>query len=285
MSGWSTDNPLVGRFDDRTRGLIRELLTHALRRQRIRLVNRIGLDIPLQLGDSDHEPLEALQERMRQEEMRLMARIRLEPGGTRGLIALDMTLLFRLLGLLLGEDPWGEPTPADARPLTRADRRVGTHLLGDLVNGWNDVLPGGHRWILGEVTDDPRMDMGMHRAAGMLATTLEVGDPDSPMGRGLIAVPTALVPTLWPDARVAEQSTDAGVARVMPLHVTAVAELARLRMPLSKVRALEVGDTLSLGALRHIEVRVRGKGAFIGEAGSKDGTRCVRVLENVFEAA
>jgi flagellar motor switch/type III secretory pathway protein FliN len=288
MGASTDDNPLVGRFDDRTRGLLIELLGQAARRQRLRLVNRVGTDVPIRVGETRYEPLGRLQDRMREEQLRLLARIRLLPVGLPGLVALDLPLLYRITGLLLGEDPWAEPTPADPRPLTKADLRLGAHLVADLADGLSDVLPGdrAQRLVVDEVSDDPRLDVGLPLSSGMLGATLDFGDPESPMGLALVALPTAVVPALWPDVKPPDlPGREGGVDRVLPLRVEAVAELARLRLPLSKVRALEVGEVLELGALRHVEVRVRGRQALVGEAGSRDGIRCIRVIRNVHDAA
>ena len=65
--------------------------------------------------------------------------------------------------------------------------------------------------------------------------------------------------------------------RVLPINVEVVAELARLEVPLSRLQGLAIGDTLDLGRLSDVVLRVRGEPTLRGEPGTIDGVRCVRV--------
>jgi flagellar motor switch protein FliM len=278
-------NPLIGRFDNGTMSAVHDMLVVASRHQRVRLVNRVGRDMPIQVLDTSFIQLGALLDRLVEEQIRLLCRVRVTPSGIPILIGLDTTLLFRVVGLLLGESPFGEPSAVDKRPLTSTDLRLGRRVLEDFVEGMQNALPeqGKQRLVIEEVTDDPRIELGMPDSSGIFETRLTLGSNDNPFGTATLAVPTSLVPVLWPDQKSAtvESRAREGITRVLPLRLDAVAELGRVRMPLSKVRALEVGDTLDLGAIRQVEVTVRGKKTFIGEAGVIDGTRCVRILRRL----
>lgn len=280
----AADNPFFANVDGRATALIADLLGVAARYQRLVLVNLVGMDVPIGVQDTEALTLADLQDRVMEEQLRLLCKIRLDPAGLCGVFALDSTLLSRLMGLLLGEDPWGEPTPADPRPLTAADERIGRRILEALIDGLNRALPDGpHRFELLTVDDDPRLDIGLPFSTPMLQTVLDVGDPDSPMGMAMIAVPAAMAHALWPENPRRHGDNQAGVNRVLPLQVDAVAELARVKVPLSRLREFQVGDVIPLGAIRDIEVRVQGRKALVVEPGQRDGSRCVRVLRNVHQ--
>ena len=68
--------------------------------------------------------------------------------------------------------------------------------------------------------------------------------------------------------------------RVLPLPVTLVGELARVRMPLQAVRELREGSVIDLGYLREVQLSVAGHPT-LGDFGERDGYRCVRVTRQV----
>lgn len=281
------DNPLVGRFDSGSLALVEGMLRQAIRPIRIRLINSIGADIPLELGDCTFVQLQALHDRLLEEQVRLLCRVRMAPSNVPMLFGLDTTLLSRMIGMLMGEDPWAEPAPVDHRPLTGADIRLARRVLEDLVAGLEQGLPklAAQTLTIEEVTDEPRLDLGLPGSAGIFETSIAVGDPENPLGTAVLAMPTSVVPTFFPELSEtrAPGNKKAGVARVLPIQVDAVAELARVKVPLSRVHELTVGDTLPLGRIRQVNVRVRDKVALIAEPGVMDGSRCVRVLRNVHD--
>ena len=282
------DNPLVGRFDTGAVALVADVLRQALRPIRIRLVNRIGADVPMELVSCEFIQLGPLLERLYEEEVRLLARVRMSPAGLPILAGMDTPLLFRIMGMLMGESPWGEPAAVDHRPLTSTDVRVATRVLEDVVGGLEDGLPrtANQQLTLEKVSDDPRLDLGLSATAGMFDVKIQIGDAENPLGNVILGLPTSVVPRLFPDLpseRVDSAKAERQAARVLPIRVDAVAELARVKTTLSKLQQLTVGDTRPIGRLRQIEVRVRDRVALIGEPGLVDGVRCVRVIRNVHE--
>jgi len=281
------ENPLVGQFDSSAVALVADVLRQALRPIRTRLINRVGADVPMAVGRCEFKQLGSLYEHLYEQEVRLLARVRMHPSGVPFVFGLDTPLLFRLMGLLMGEDPWGEPAAIDNRPLTGTDIRVARRILEDLVGGLQEGLPqlSVQRLVIEEVTDDPRLDLGLSASTGMFDATLEIGDPENPLGTAILGWPTSVVPQLYPDLpeSVAEGRRERGEARVLPIRVDAVAELARVRMPLSRLEQIGVGDVLPLGRVREVQVRVRDRVALVAEPGVVEGVRCVRVLRNVHD--
>lgn len=283
------DNPLIGTFDAGTVDRMAELLGQALRPIRVRLINRVGVDVPLTVRRCEFVQLHALRSRMMEEEVRLLARVTLRPARLPLLFGMDTGLLFRMVGMLMGEDPYGEPRPIDHRPFTRTDLRVARRLIDDMISGLEEGLPAampGHRLTVDQVTDDPYLDLSLPQTAGMIDAAIEVGDPDNPLGTAILALPTSVVQALLPDAvhTADPEKEQRGVARVLPIKVDAVAELGRVRMRLSELEDLQVGAVLPLGRPRTIQVRVRDRVSLIAEAGqSDDGVRCIRVVRNVHD--
>jgi len=287
MAEGARSNPLVRTSDASTTARVSSAFEHALGPIRGRLINRLGADMPLAVSECEFVQLGSLADRFRSEQVRFFARCRFAPSGVPLTIGLDLVLLFRLIGRLLGESVVG-PGIAESRPLTSADFRLGTRVIGDFAAGVQHAFAESAQQTLEleKVSDNPVLDLGLPPSAGMYQCTIEVGDPANPLGRAVIVLPASAVPTLLgaPSASAAASESADGMARVLSLPVEAVAELVRVKMPLSKVRNLGVGDEISLGSLREIEVRVRGKTSLYAQPGVVDGVRCIRVVRNVHGA-
>jgi len=276
----------LARLDAQLLGRVQDLMTSAVRRMRTNLINRIGIGVPVRFGDVAPIVYGELLDEIAEEGAGVFVRFEFEPGGIQGLLAIDGALLFRIMGLLLGEDPYGEPSAYVWRPPTRMDLAVAERLASDLFAGLLDSLPkgtGGKIRIV-EVTGNSRIDLDMPRQSLLLDVTLDFGPPEDPYGLVTLALPVSFASTLWPDSGKHRQADDQGVSRVLPLPVTVVAELGRLSMPLGAVNTLEEGAILRLGGARTVTVSVAGRPALVGEAGVVDGTRCVRVLRRMLPA-
>ena len=288
MAEASRSNPLVGRFDAGTLSKVEGAVRQALRPIRTRFVNRFGTDMPLALAECEFMQVAQLTDRLLAEQVRFLARARFHPSEVPLVVGLDVVLLFRLIGRLLGESPL-DGGVAEMRPLTPTDVRLGKRVVADLIDGLQDGLPQDQpqRLTLEAATDDPRMDLGLPAGTGLFRCVVEVGEPRNPLGRAIIALPAGAVPLLFggaPSASDGPVESEEGLARVLALPVEAVAELARVPMTLSRIKGLEVGELIQLGDVRQAEVRVRDRPSLIVEAGVRDGVRCVRVVRNVYSA-
>jgi hypothetical protein len=118
----------------------------------------------------------------------------------------------------------------------------------------------------------------------MVEVHLDFGPPDDPYGLMTLAIPAQIGSALWPREGVARAGREKnGMQRVLPLPVTLVGELARIRMPLSTVRQLQVGSVIDLGYLREIQLAVAGHPTMMADFGERDGYRCVRITRRINE--
>lgn len=272
--------------DAEVRGLVRDLFRAACRQMRVRLVNRLGFDLPVRFVDASVVTLGEIQDRLIAEEGGAYVRFGFEPGDHEGLLALDGTLLYRMVGLMLGEDPWGEPSVYFTRSLTPADLRFAGRIVDDLLMGLSEATPATSeaRVEMRELSGEARMPLNATRGTGMIEVRLAFGQPEDPAGEGIVALPAAVLGVLFPTrAPSRAERSQRGLARVLPLPVEVVAELARVRMTLSTVRTLAVGATIDLGPIGDVPVRIGDKFAFATEPGVQDGRRSVRVKRKMAE--
>lgn len=268
-----------GRVDPILLGRMQDLVQEAVRRMRVHFINRIGVGVPIRFGEVGYIPFGELLEQFSEEGSGIYVRFELQPGGHHGLLAIDGALLSRIMGLLLGEDPYAEPAPYVWRPPTRMDLRVAERLASDIFSGLLDSLPpdtGGRIRIL-EVSGNHRVDLPLPPQATLLDIPLDFGPPEDPYGIVTLAMPSAVAHTLWPNFQADRAPSDQGVSRVLPLPVTLVAELGRVSMPLGRIESLKSGDVLSLGRPGAVTLSVSGKPALVGQAGVSGNTRCVQV--------
>ena len=113
---------------------------------------------------------------------------------------------------------------------------------------------------------------------------LEFGPDDAPFGLLCAAVPTQVMRALGqPRTSTTDPAkrTKMEFARVMPVEVEIVAEVARLPMRVRDLRVLEVGDLVPLGPVRDAVVRVNGRPLLSVEPGHANGQRSVRLLNRL----
>jgi len=277
---------LLAKVDSGILGHLQDLFRTAARRVRSRLVNRSGVDIPVRLAMSELGSLGNVLDRLQQQEGGAFARFSIAPSGQPGLLVIQGPVLFRLVGVLLGEDPDGKPPLYRWRSLTQVDLSIAGRVCDDLLAGIMDACPAsaGASAHLDVVSANPRLPIALPRSITVLEAALDFGPPDDPFGLVTVVLPAQIASDLWPKGvgrRISPMEQEDGVRRVMSVPVTLVAELAKLSMPIAAVRALQPGSVVDLGMVRQTKLKINGHTALVAEPGEKDGYRSVRVLRRV----
>lgn len=270
----------LGRVDRVQVQHVEDLIAAAVRRIRVMLVNRLGVGVPVRFGEVGNITFGELTEQFLSEGAGVFVTYSFEPGGHRGLLAIDGALLYRIMGLLLGEDPHGEPAPFVWRAPTRMDLAIAERLAADIFEGVLESLPPGTggRLRIDEVTANPRVRLPYGPSMPMWDVTLDFGPPQDPFGLVTLALPSTFAETVWPRPARPMIAPDEGTQRVLSLPVSLVAELGRISLPLGEVHAMSEGTLLPLSMPREVVLSVAGHRRFIAEAGVVDGQRCVRVV-------
>ena len=179
-----------------------------------------------------------------------------------------------------------EPPLYRWRALTRVDLNVAQRIVSDILSGLVETCPvnvEATTEIL-EISSNPRIPMAIPRGTTMVEIHLDFGPPDDPYGLMTLAIPAQIGSALWPREGVVRAGRkENGIQRVLPIPITLVGELARIRMPLQTVRELQVGSVIDLGYLREIQLAVAGHPTMMGEFGERDGYRCVRIKRRINE--
>ena len=281
---------LLAQVDTGLLSHVQDLFRTASRKVRSRLVNRSGTDIPVRFGTADLANLGQVQDRQMSQEG-AFARFRMQPGDLPGMIVIQGPLLFRLVGIMLGEDPGGDPPLYRWRSLTNVDLRIAQRICEDALNGLLEACPVQVQPSidLEVVSANPRMPFPLPRSTMVVEATLDFGPPEDPYGLMSIILPAQLAGVLWPKGRARKERTEdavsEGMKRVLPLGVTLVAELGRLRMPLGQMNQLQIGSVIDLGPFKQVTVMVGDRDTMVAEPGERDGVRCVRVVKRITESA
>lgn len=192
----------------------------------------------------------------------------IEPGGARAALVLDAAAIGYLLDGALGGD--GSSTPKlDARGLTGAQKAFIARLCDPMVNALSDALD---RAIGMRVAKLPVPGIEKSAATAMICLPLSLREP-APKGEALdgeepaerrsrgtvvIALSKHALMSLGTPRAERLRPIDPRMARALEdVEVQLVAELDRMRVPLSKVAGLKVGDTLRLPVRVNAEVVVR----------------------------
>jgi flagellar motor switch protein FliM len=238
------------------------------------------------LGSAEFNYLGQLQDRMISQEGGVFVLFELNPGGLQSVLIIEGSLWFRLLGVLVGENTANEPPLYRWRALTKVDLNVAQRVVADILSGLVDSCPSNvsaSAEVL-DISTNPRMPMQLPRGTTMVEVHLDFGPPDDPYGLMTLALPAQVGSALWPTQgleRAGREQT--GMQRVLPLPVTLVGELARIRMPLQSVRELQVGSVIDLGFLREIQLSVAGHPTMMAEFGERDGYRCAKISRRINE--
>jgi flagellar motor switch protein FliM len=271
-----TPNPFAGRVDDELVEQVAFLFRKIVPGLRRRLVNRVGTGVRVALADACSMTVGACLDAGRSAPTAL-CELTLAPG-TRIPVLLDGSLLCRLLGLMLGEDP-EKPVLTGRHLLTRVDLRIGTRVCEDLLETLSIQAGLEEAVSMSDVRPAPRTLPDLPRATRVLTASVEVGPEDAPFGAIRVLLPLNAAPVLFGTAPpLGVSGRRASVESILPVQVEVVAELARVTLPISALSALQVGGEIDLGRPADVVVSVNGKPALVAEAGESDGTRSVRVL-------
>jgi flagellar motor switch protein FliM len=287
MSNTEPQTSLMAQVDRGSLGLIQELFRAAARRVRTRLVNRINDDVAVRYGTVETVSLGRALERLHQQEGGAFATFHLEPSGLPCVVVIQGPLLYRMVGIMLGEDPSREAPLYHWRPLTAVDLNIARRLTQDVLLAIQEscALPQVPDLVFEGVTGNPRVRCPLPMASTVVEASLDFGPPERPYGLLSVIVPGQAAGVLWPSRtnkiRADHAPTNEGIGRVLPVPVTVVAELARVTMPIQRVRQLSVGSLLDLGQLRDVQLRVGDMPVLAAEYGDIDGVRSVKIKRRI----
>jgi flagellar motor switch protein FliM len=199
-------------------------------------------------------------------------------------VILDVPLVQRFVGLFLGESPLEAPS-AEARRLTRLDLQMAKSVCNDIVQALVAACTVMKLTaVVGEVHSNPRSVTALPQSPSVVEIELELGPVEEPWGRAQLVLPAQAAGVLWPERQPKPKKRarrKRSVQRVKDVAVPVVAEIVRRRMSIGEVHALRVGDTIELGSLHGVTIRLGGKPSLEGEAGHLEGMRCVRIIKRL----
>lgn len=281
---------MLAQVDRGVLGLIQELFRSMARLVRVSLVNRANADLQVRFGTVEIASLSRVQARLQAQEGGAFGTFRVSPGNIPGIIVVQGPVLYRLTGIILGEGTDIEVPMYHWRPLTRVDLLLARRICEDVLDGLADAVSLSKRptIALESVTGNPRIRYPLPGGTTVVEASLDLGPPDNPYGLISVVLPGQATGILWPSRTsrpmIDEDPPEEGIRRVFPLPVEVVASLAKVTMPMSRVRSLQVGDTIDLGSIREVEVSVGGRAALSAEPGEMDGHRSVRVIRRTLDA-
>lgn len=276
-------NLLLAQVDRGALGLVQELFRNVARALRLKLVNRINDEVDVRFAGVEVVHLGRVLDRFSTQDGAVFATLTVGPQRVPCLVSLQGPLLSELVAQLLGSHEDDSRGLAPWRPVTRVDLRLAERILSDLIECIQvSLAPESEpEIVLESITSNTRVRLSLPRGTSMIESTLDFGPPDSPFGLASCWIPGHLTSYLWPHRsgrmQQASATPEEGLARVMPVPVEAVVELARITLPIGKVKSLEVGDLLPLGAVRNVTMRVGNKQLFVGEPGEQAGNRSMRI--------
>ncbi|MEQ1504721.1 MAG: FliM/FliN family flagellar motor switch protein [Myxococcota bacterium] len=271
--------PLLGHLDPAASRMVEELFRAAVGRVRTRLVNRVGTDLPVDSISTEWAPLGQALDGLAPGAA--VATFRIEPSGLTGVCAVEGELLTRLVGQILGQQNEGTWTAAADRPLSRFDLVIARRVSEDVLGGIVELFPQEHTVSVLAVGSSARVALGLPRTAFVGSTVYEVEAPGGHRGRIQVVMPSEITRVAAP--RPAPRASDPreGLERVLLLPVTVVAELRRISLSLSQLKAVRPGQILDLGPAKDVVVRVGDRPALLGEPGVQNTLRSVRIKGRV----
>ena len=257
-------------------------------RVRARMVNRSSSNFQVRLASVALQTLDQVREDQRFRVSGVFGLLRYDTHKIPGLAVLQRPLLTRIIGAMLGDDEEGAPQEeGDPRPFSpveaRIAQRIFVDLASDLIETW-PVLPTPAVALEGSPGNVRVVEQHGNDEESFVAT-LEFGPEDAPYGLMTVTVPTQTLRSLG-FARAAVEDgprkpRTIEFARVLPVEVECVAEVARLPMRVRDLRGLEVGDLVPLGPVKDALMRVNGQPMLSVEPGHANGQRSVRVLGRI----
>lgn len=264
--------------------LLEESLRAAVRRVRTRMLGRSGSDTPIRLTSS--RPMSA-GEVLDLPEVRdgaAWSSFLVERLDATGFSVIEARLLDRLVGRLYGEIDAAPRMPADTRAATEVELKLATRLCGELYSAIESHWPSrpAPRFRALRAVSTGRAGIDLAASTPMVAVAFEFGTETESIGTLTLALPVMLLRGLAaaPDASEALSQAPARtvrVERVLPIPVEVVVELSRVRMSLRELHGLRVGDQIAIPPCREAVATVNGRPTLAGEAGQRDGMRCIRV--------
>lgn len=254
-------------------------------RLRSRMVSRCSKDFQVRLtGITGRRICDTLKDEV-WKDSGVFGLLRLDSVGLAGLVAIQVSVLTRIILAMTGDDEAADAPRGGPRSMSPVELRIATRTMQDICRDltatWPlrpavevdlEGSPGGPRVI------DPRS-----ATEEVFWATMELGPVESPFGLLCVGVPTQALRGLGaaggPARREARKPGD--FSRVMPVEVEVVAEMARLPMRVRDLRALSIGDLVPLGALDGALLRVNGREVLVGEPGHANGQRSVRVIRKL----
>ena len=266
---------------------LEDLFRTVARKVRTRLVNRSAADVPVRLGVAQVTTVGNIMDDSESRSGGVFAMIRFEPLGLPGLVVMQGRLLSRIVGVMLGESPDEEATAYRSRQVTEVEMKIAERTCQDVITGLMETWPSSKpiTVTLGEIGTNPRAASGMANSTPVVAASLDFGRPDDPYGLMIIAIPAQSTR----DLRVQQVksisrgrgSGEVDLRRVMEMEMRTVAELAKVTIPLSKLKALGVGGMIDLGPAQLVKLIINGHTTILGEPGESRGCHSIRVVEHV----
>lgn len=268
--------------------LVRELFRTATRNLHVRLADLYDVDVPARTAAVSYSHLGDVLNRVGRDQGSVYISFLLAPSNLPGLLSVDGELLFRLAGLLLGEDPDGELPIYRSRAPSRVDMQIARRLALDVLSCIEQsAMPGvDPHFTVQTVGTASRPPTTMPKSAGVVEVSLDFGPPDKPYGLMTLMLPARMSGILWPSQIIVPEpdvSAATSVSRVLPLPVELTAELARIHISLAKLRSLEEGSVIDLGQQGDVILRIGEKAMFASEAGERGAARCVRVINRLVD--
>ncbi len=266
---------------------LEDLFRTAARDVRTRLVNRAGADIPVRLGVAQVTSVGEILDDTDARDGGVFGLFRFNPMGLPGLLIVQGRLLSRLVGVLLGEKPEAEAAPYRVRPVTPVEMRFCGRIVEDVLDCLSKAWPATDkpRLEIESLGSNPRLAKGLSQTTAIVAASLDFGPPVSPYGLMIVAVPAQAARDLRVPKveQISEKArTDRyDPTRLMPVKLTAVAELGRVDVSLATLRGMKPGEILDLGPKRPVKVRISGRTVMTGEPGTKGGSHSVRILGKI----
>lgn len=271
-------SPLLGQIDPVASHQVEDLFRNAIPRIRTRLVNRVGMDLPVGPASIEWSPLGPILDRLSGS---ALVRFQIEPSGLVGLFAVDTDLLTMLVGQILGQPQDRTWAGREGRAPSRFDMVVAKHLAEDVLGGIVELLPPD---VGQSVTTDAaaaQRGIGLPRTAfvgaAQYTVTIATQGGDTLKANIVVVLPSEITRLAAPRRTAVRTENRVGLDRIMPLPVIAVAELRRITMLFSALREIRPGHVIDLGPAKEVVISVGDRPALVGEAGVQNQMRSVRI--------
>ncbi len=218
--------------------------------------------------------------------------VRFDKAMLAGGLAVQRSLLTRIIGAMLGDDGESgdededeeEEVSDEPRQLSPVEGKISRRLMDDLVIDLQKAWPSGvaPTVVLDGGPGNGRVIDPSSAQEDVYLSVLSLGTEEEPYGNLAVAIPVQTLRGLnqsKSDSTKKPESREPAMHRVLPVEVDVVAEMARLPMRVRDLQRLRIGDLVPLGPIDGAVVRVNGRTLFHGEPGHSNGQRSIRVGE------